>query len=100
MNLGRAIALCRQQRNLKQVELAKRAGISSTYLSLLERNERKDPSMSIIQSIAEALQVPTGILFFLASEDTELAGLSSELREKLSFAALKILNEPVQATLL
>lgn len=100
MNFGRAIALCRQQRSLNQVELAKRAGISSTYLSLLERNERKDPSMSIIQNLAEALQVPTGILFFLASEDNELAGLSPELKEKLSFAALKILNEPVQATLL
>lgn len=100
MNLGRAIALCRKQRSLNQAELAKRAGMSVSYLSLLERNERKDPTLSTVQNLAEALQVPTGILFFLAAEDAELGGLSAELKEKLSFAALTLLNEPVQATLL
>lgn len=100
MNLGRAIALCRKQRSLNQAALAKRAGMSVAYLSLLERNERKDPTLSTVQSLAEALQVPTGILFFLAAEDSELAGLSSEVKEKLSFAALTMLNEPLEATLL
>lgn len=100
MNLGRAIALCRKQRDLNQAELAKRAGMSVSYLSLLERNERKDPTLSTVKSLAEALQVPTGILFFLAAEDTELSGLSTELKEKLSFAALQLLNDPIEATLL
>jgi transcriptional regulator with XRE-family HTH domain len=100
MNLGRAIALCRKQRNLNQAALAKRAGMSVSYLSLLERNERKDPTLSTVQRLAEALHVPTGILFFLAAEDTELAGLSSEVKEKLSVAALSLLHEPVEATLL
>lgn len=100
MNLGRAIALCRKQRDLNQAELAKRAGMSVSYLSLLERNERRDPTLSTVKSLAEALQVPAGILFFLAAEDTELSGLPTELKEKLSFAALQLLNGPVEATLL
>lgn len=100
MNLGRAITLCRKQRRLTQAELAKRASVSVSYLSLLERNERKDPALSTVQSLAEALKVPTGILFFLAAEDAELAGLPDELKEKLSFAALTILNEPIEPTLL
>ena len=100
MNLGSAITLCRNIRKLKQYEVAKRAGISVAYLSLLERSERKDPALSTVQSLAEALQVPTGILFFLAAEDTELSGLSPELREKLSYAALQMLNEPTQPSLL
>ncbi len=100
MNLGRAIVLCRKQRNLKQETLAKRAGLSVSYLSLLERNERKDPSLSTVQNLASALQVPTGILFFLAADEAELGGLSSELKEKLSFAALTMLNEPIEPTLL
>jgi transcriptional regulator with XRE-family HTH domain len=100
MNLGSAITLCRKMRNLKQSEVAERARISVGYLSLLERNERKDPALSTVQSLAEALQVPTGILFFLAAEDTELSGLSPELREKLSFAALQMLNGPTEPSLL
>jgi transcriptional regulator with XRE-family HTH domain len=100
MNLGRAIALCRKQRSLNQAQLAKRAGLSVSYLSLLERNERKDPTLSIVQSLAQALQIPTGILFFLAADDAELGGLSSELKEKLSFAALQLLNDPIQPTLI
>lgn len=93
MNLGRAIALCRKQRDLNQAELAARAGVSVSYISLLEQNKRKDPTLSTIQKVAEALNVPSGILFFLAADQTELAGLSSELQEKLSFAALQLLNE-------
>lgn len=100
MNLGRALTLCRKQRGLNQAVLARRAHISISYLSLLERNERKDPALSTIQSLSEALQVPSGILFFLAADDTELAGLPPELKEKLSFAALSMLNEPLEETLL
>ena len=100
MNLGRAISLCRAQRGINQVELANRAGISVSYLSLLERNERKDPVLSTIQSIAEALHVPTGILFFLAADDAELSGMTPELKEKLSFTALQMLNESIKPSLL
>lgn len=100
MNLGRAISLCRAQRRFSQLELATRAKISVSYLSLLERNERKDPALSTIQGLADALQVPSGILFFLAADDSELSGLTSELKEKLSHAALAMLNEPIEASLL
>jgi transcriptional regulator with XRE-family HTH domain len=86
---------------MNQADLAKRAGISVSYLSLLERNERKDPTLSTVQQLAEALKMPSGILFFLAADSTELAGLPDELQEKLSFAALKMLNEkPAEETLL
>lgn len=92
MNLGRAIALCRKQREMNQAELAERAGVSVSYISLLEKNKRKDPTLSTIQNVSEALGVPSSILFFLAADQTELAGLSPELQEKLSFAALMFIN--------
>ncbi|WP_186109698.1 helix-turn-helix domain-containing protein [Burkholderia gladioli] len=101
MNLGRAITLCRKQRGWNQAQLAEKADISVSYLSLLEQNKRKDPTLSVIQKIAEALAVPSGILFFLAADQTELAGLPLDLQEKLSFTALQLLNEepPEQALL-
>jgi len=101
MNLGRAIALCRKQRDMNQAELAERAGVSVSYISLLEQNKRKDPTLSTIQKVSEALSVPSSILFFLAADQTELAGLSAELQEKLSYAALMFINEqPSEPTLL
>jgi transcriptional regulator with XRE-family HTH domain len=101
MNLGRAIALCRKQRGYNQAQLAEKAEISVSYLSLLEQNKRKDPTLSTVQKIAEALAVPSGILFFLAADQTELAGLPKELQEKLSFATLQMLNDnPAEQTLL
>ena len=94
MNLGKAISLCRKQRGLTQSELADRAGLSTSYLSLLEQNKRKDPTLSTIQKLAIALGVPSGILFFLAADKTELSGLEPELQEKLAYAALNLLNAP------
>jgi transcriptional regulator with XRE-family HTH domain len=93
MNLGRAIALCRKGRGYSQAQLAEKAEISISYLSLLEQNKRKDPTLSTIQRLSEALSIPSGILFFLAADQTELSGLPVDLQEKLSFAALKLLNE-------
>ena len=48
MNLGKAITLSRTRRGLTQAELAKRAGLSVSYLSLLEQNKRTDPTLSTI----------------------------------------------------
>lgn len=101
MNLGKAISLCRNQRGFTQVELAARAKISASYLSLLEQNKRKDPSLSTIQKLAEALRVPFGILFFLAADQVELSGLEPDLQQRLAHAALNLLNvsEPTKTLL-
>lgn len=91
MNLGRAIKLCRIQRNLKQSELAEKAGISVAYLSLLEQGKR-DPNFSKLEQIADTLNVPLSILVFLAADDEELSGISPELREKMSYTALRLME--------
>lgn len=91
MNIGKAIKLCRTQKNMKQSELAELAQISVSYLSLLEQGKR-DPSFSMIQNIALALNVPVSILVFLSAEQHELAGISAELAEKLSFTALQLIG--------
>ena len=90
MNLGNAIKLLRTRQGLKQPQLAEKAGISASYLSLLERGKR-DPSFSTVEQIASALGVPVSILVFLAASDNELAGMSPELREKLSYMALRLI---------
>lgn len=91
MNLGKAIKLCRTQKNMKQSDLADSAQISVSYLSLIEQGKR-DPNFSTVQQIAVALNVPISILAFLAAEQGEIDDISPELAEKLSHTALKLIG--------
>ena len=91
MNLGKAIKLCRVQRDLTLTELAKKADISKSYLSLVERGMR-DPTFSTIESLATALEVPISILVFLAADGKELEAMNPDLAQKLSYTALRLIE--------
>lgn len=93
MHLGNAIKLLRTRRGLLQSELATKAGISVSYLSLLERGKR-DPNFSTVEQIASGLDVPLSVLVFLAADREELEGLSPELQEKLSYTAFRLIDKP------
>jgi transcriptional regulator with XRE-family HTH domain len=100
MNLGQAIKVCRGQRGISRSELARRANCSVSYVSMLESGGRQDPTISTIKSIALALNVPVGILFFLAAEKDELVGLDKDLAGRLAAAALEFLREDTHPSLL
>lgn len=91
MILGKAIRLCRIQREMRQTELAEKANISVSYLCLLELG-RRDPNFSTVVRIAAALNVPVAVLTFLAAEPYELDGISQELAEKISYLALRLIG--------
>jgi transcriptional regulator with XRE-family HTH domain len=93
MNVGHAIQLARSKRKLTQPQLALRAEISVSYLSLLERSKR-DPPLSTLKRISGALGMPIEILFFLGAEGGELGVLNRELAGQLAYTALELLNEP------
>ncbi len=67
MNLGQAIKLCRKSRNLTQAQLADLAGISVSYLCLIEKDKR-EPTFSKLQLIAKSLNIPISILVFFAAQ--------------------------------
>jgi len=94
MNVGQAIKMCRTRRGVSQSDLARRAECSVSYLCLLENNKR-DPSLSTLTKVSQALNVPVGILFFLASEHGELTGMNKELAGELARTALELLSEPI-----
>jgi transcriptional regulator with XRE-family HTH domain len=91
MNIGNAIKLVRIKRKLSQADLALRADISVSYLSLLERSKR-DPALSIITKIAMALNMPIELLFFLGAEGKELGGMDKELAKQLALTALEFMS--------
>ena len=92
MNIGTAIKMCRIRRELSLGDLAKLAGCSASYLSLLE-NSKRDPTLSTVKKIADGLRVPVEILFFLGANRGKLLGIDKDLAGRLAMAALDLLNE-------
>lgn len=62
MTLGNAIKVVRTAAGIKQQALAKKLQISANYLSLVE-NGKREPSISFLKRLADALGVPVGIFF-------------------------------------
>ena len=55
--IGKKIAEIRKRKGFTLSELAEKAQISKSYLSNLERNQNKNPSLKIISRVAEVLKI-------------------------------------------
>jgi len=73
--LGRKIAAERRRRGLSQPELARLLGRSVAWVSQVERGVRKIDRMSVLETVAVALEVP---LYELAAEAPVVAAVSEE----------------------
>ncbi len=60
--IGERVRKQREHLRLSQTELAEKAGISRTYLSLIERGEAKNISFSILSQLALALDTSPSVL--------------------------------------
>jgi transcriptional regulator with XRE-family HTH domain len=69
--IGRELRALRRQQGLTVADLAQRAGLSGGMLSKIE-NGQASPSLTTLQSLAEALQVPL-TAFFRSFEETRPA---------------------------
>lgn len=92
MSIGAAIKLCRDRKGLTLSELSEKSGLSVSYISLLENNKR-DPNLSKVESISDALNIPLSLLLFLSEEKEKIESLSPELAEKLSLLTLKMIEK-------
>lgn len=69
--LYRALRLLRTYHQLTQVELAKRLGISNSYLSEIESGD-KSPGLELLDKYAELFKIPaSSILLFSETMETE-----------------------------
>lgn len=84
--LNRALRLLRTYHQLTQVELAKRLGISNSYLSEIESGE-KAPTLDLLDKYSDIFKMPTSsILLFsesLASEGKHGAKLRTGVANKI-----------------
>jgi XRE family transcriptional regulator, master regulator for biofilm formation len=86
--IGNTIYEFRKQKGLSLSELAKRADISKSYLSNIERNLNRNPSIEVVQRIAKVLEIELDtILNPLKNKvvkreiDQDLIDFATELKE-------------------
>jgi len=91
MKYGRAIRIVRAARGLSQKELALRANVDPSYISLLE-SEARAPSTALLTQLSRALDAPPYLISLLASGKSQLKGISSNEAQFLSSKLLEILT--------
>jgi transcriptional regulator with XRE-family HTH domain len=72
MNLQTKIKEVRELKGISQASLAQAAGLSATYISLVESG-KKSPTLKSLQKISNAIGVPFPILAFLALEESDIS---------------------------
>ena len=92
MKYGKAIRICRAARGLSQKDLAKKVGLDSSHISLIEA-EKRSPSLQTIERIAKSLSVPLHLLTLLASEQKDVRTGSLVNMKELSQVFLDLLME-------
>lgn len=92
MNYAKAIRVARSLADISQGQLADKAEIDRSYLSMIESGKRK-PSVETIERIAKALKLPFHLLSLLGSEEADVRKASHEHIAGLSLALTKLLLE-------
>lgn len=92
MNYSKAIRVARSLADLSQGELADRAQIDRSYLSLIESGKRH-ATTETIEKIATALKLPFHLLTLLGSEEEDVQKANPGQIESLSIALTKLLMQ-------
>lgn len=93
MNLGETIKEIRKRKGLSQQELARLSGISQTYISQLEHEENRNPSVEILSKISEALDLPYPVLAFLTLDYDDIATNKRDAYKKIEPAVNALIKE-------
>lgn len=91
MDIGSIIKKLRRARKITQTQLAKSSGITQTYLSQIENNQ-KEPTIPTLKLIAESLSVPLPILLFMAIEGKDIPENKREAYDVVSPSVKSLLD--------
>jgi transcriptional regulator with XRE-family HTH domain len=94
--LGRRVAAHRTRRGLSQKELGAKIDRSESWVSQVERGARRIDRMSVLETLAEALEVPIGEL---APEENVVAATTQKPRAASSLSLALSSSDALQAVL-
>ena len=75
MNYGKALRIARAIAGVNQKELARRARVSHSYISLIEKGARR-PSTRAIAKMCRELHIPEPLFAMLAADKADLKDMS------------------------
>jgi transcriptional regulator with XRE-family HTH domain len=87
---AKAFRIVRAAFGLRQAELAERMPITASQLSLIEAGKRQ-PSLRVVSSLAEAVGVPAALISLLASTSEEVQSKPDDDISDLARALLRVL---------
>ena len=88
--LGEALRLIRVFNDLKQNELSKRLGVSTSHISEIEKGV-KVPSLDLLQKYSSEFDIPVSEIMFFA-ENVEGAKSGEGIRKNIASKVLGLLN--------
>jgi transcriptional regulator with XRE-family HTH domain len=80
---GSILKILRSKKGLSLSKLSQQTGISKSYLSLIERNIQSNPSLEILEKLAERLDVAVEDLVRRGKEEKPLFCGSLQVKSKL-----------------
>lgn len=92
MRIGQAIKQLREQKSYNQKELAQACEISAAYLSQIENNKRQ-PSLDLIEVIGNKLGVPVPVILFRSLNEQDIQEDKREIYKILNPTIMKFIDE-------
>lgn len=89
--LNRALKLLRTYHQLKQIELAKRLGVSNSYLSEIETGV-KMPGVDLLEKYAEIFKMPVSSIMLFSEKMNDEKKTSEKLRVAAADKILRLLE--------
>ncbi len=82
MNLGNALQKVRFEKKMTQTAVSKKAKITQTYLSLIEKGD-KIPSSAVVKKLCKVYDIPEVALVWLGTEKTDVQKSKHNLFDQL-----------------
>lgn len=91
-NCMKNLKALRKSRNLSQIELAEKSGVSQGMISRMERGTA-NPTLDVIEAVAGALCVPPPLIFGLPEFQMEAIAALSDMDPETRLSALLVLKK-------
>lgn len=89
--INEALRLIRVFHDMSQKEAAQKLGLSQSYLSELEKDGRKVPTIEVLKKYADAFDIPVSSIMFF-SESLETKSFHAKTQRYVSTKILKLLD--------
>jgi transcriptional regulator with XRE-family HTH domain len=90
MNYSKAVRMARSIADISQQELATRASLNRSYISLIESGDR-NATTDTLEKIAGALKIPVHLFTLLAAEESDKTAIGKDQLQALSTALAELL---------